>query len=78
MCGIAGFVSSKALDEVSQVRSIVERMNGEIAHRGPDDFGYFQDEFVALGHRRLSIVDVAGGQIGDNVSFLDSQAPECV
>ena len=61
MCGIAGFVSSKALDEVIQARSIVERMNGEIAHRGPDDFGFFQDDFVALGHRRLSIVDVAGG-----------------
>ena len=56
MCGIAGFVSSKPLD---RARAIVERMNGEIAHRGPDDFGYFQDEFVALGHRRLSIIDVS-------------------
>jgi asparagine synthase (glutamine-hydrolysing) len=37
-------------------------MTDRIAHRGPDGSGYFCDDFVALGHRRLSIIDVAGGQ----------------
>jgi len=36
-------------------------MAAAIRHRGPDDFGCFADEHVALGHRRLSIIDVAGG-----------------
>jgi len=36
-------------------------MTGAIRHRGPDDRGFLQEEFVALGHRRLSIVDLALG-----------------
>jgi asparagine synthase (glutamine-hydrolysing) len=36
-------------------------MADRIAHRGPDGSGLFCDDFVALGHRRLSIIDVAGG-----------------
>jgi asparagine synthase (glutamine-hydrolysing) len=40
---------------------MVERMTDAIRHRGPDGSGTFQDEFVSLGHRRLSIVDLALG-----------------
>jgi asparagine synthase (glutamine-hydrolysing) len=36
-------------------------MTDAIAHRGPDDCGYYHDQHAHLGHRRLSIVDVAGG-----------------
>ncbi len=43
-------------------RSILERMNAAIEHRGPDDDGFYLNEGVALGMRRLSIIDVAGGQ----------------
>ncbi len=59
MCGIVGFVSknSNSLDS-----SILERMNAAITHRGPDDDGFYMDEGVALGMRRLSIIDVAGGK----------------
>jgi asparagine synthase (glutamine-hydrolysing) len=42
-------------------RSIVERMTATLAHRGPDGDGFHCDGPVALGHRRLSIIDVAGG-----------------
>ncbi len=42
--------------------ALLERMTGAIRHRGPDDSGYFQDEFASLGHRRLSIVDLALGR----------------
>src|SRR5581483_111284 len=42
-------------------RSVLERMTDEIRHRGPDDSGFYQDEYASLGHRRLSIIDVAAG-----------------
>ncbi|MCA1608343.1 MAG: asparagine synthase (glutamine-hydrolyzing), partial [Acidobacteria bacterium] len=57
MCGIAGFVNKvKRAD-----RAVVERMTRAIVHRGPDDEGFHVDANVALGMRRLSIIDVAGG-----------------
>ena len=59
MCGIAGFVS-RHLDV--NARSVVGRMTAAIAHRGPDADGFYVDARAALGHRRLSIIDVAGGQ----------------
>ena len=59
MCGIVGFVNKgpKRVD-----RSILERMNAAIAHRGPDDDGFYLNDGVALGMRRLSIIDLASGQ----------------
>lgn len=59
MCGIVGFVN-KNISE--QDRTILEKMNGAIVHRGPDDDGFYLGEGVALGMRRLSIIDVAGGK----------------
>ena len=59
MCGIAGIVSSERLRPGDASR--VARMRDVIAHRGPDDAGVFVDERAALGHRRLSIVDLAAG-----------------
>ena len=60
MCGIAGFVGiSLAPDEA---RARVHAMCEAIAHRGPDAEGYHVGEGVALGMRRLSIIDVSGGQ----------------
>jgi asparagine synthase (glutamine-hydrolysing) len=59
MCGIAGIVSSEGLHPDDRER--VVRMRDIIAHRGPDDAGLFVDEQAALGHRRLSIVDLAAG-----------------
>jgi len=58
MCGIAGVVSD-APAEVK--RRWVEQMCARLVHRGPDDSGYYVDEWVALGHRRLSVIDVEGG-----------------
>jgi asparagine synthase (glutamine-hydrolysing) len=60
MCGIAGFVDFEGHgrdDAMRQVRS----MTDVIRHRGPDADGFFVDGTVALGHRRLSIIDLAGG-----------------
>lgn len=56
MCGIAGFVGRGDREDL-------RRMTAAIAHRGPDADGHWVDEKTAvhLGHRRLSIVDLAGG-----------------
>ena len=56
MCGIAGFVGVGD-------RRMLERMTDALAHRGPDGHGTFIDENsrVFLGHRRLSVIDIAGG-----------------
>jgi asparagine synthase (glutamine-hydrolysing) len=59
MCGIAGIVASDRLHADERARA--EMMRDVVAHRGPDDAGIFTDEYAALGHRRLSIVDLAAG-----------------
>lgn len=60
MCGICGVVypagSGRRVDAPA-----LERMRDTLVHRGPDSAGIFVAEGVALGHRRLSIVDVAHG-----------------
>src|SRR5450432_1924152 len=57
MCGIAGEVRFDAPPDPEAVR----RMAGALAHRGPDAEGFFTDGVAALGHRRLSILDLVGG-----------------
>lgn len=57
MCGIAGFVNNDPIDVKCH---IIQKMTDIIAHRGPDDSGKHVDEYAALGHRRLSIIDLAG------------------
>jgi asparagine synthase (glutamine-hydrolysing) len=57
MCGICGVVGGDPVRE----RDHVERMANAIAHRGPDDSGSYTDDVAALGHRRLSIIDIEGG-----------------
>ena len=59
MCGIAGFVGWEYEDGVSSAK--IRVMCSAIRHRGPDDEGIFVVPGVALGMRRLSIIDVAGG-----------------
>ena len=58
MCGIAGFVNR---DGEAADRGVLARMTATLAHRGPDGDGLYVDGPAALGHRRLSIIDVAGG-----------------
>ena len=61
MCGIAGFVESDAtLTDVVRA-DLIHRMCDVIRHRGPDDEGVFVDRGVALGMRRLSIIDLSSG-----------------
>jgi asparagine synthase (glutamine-hydrolysing) len=59
MCGIVGIVHS-ASGQVD--RSLLQKANDLITHRGPDDEGLFVDDHCGLGMRRLAIIDVAHGQ----------------
>ena len=59
MCGIYGFLAING--ERSGGSDVLSRMGNAIIHRGPDDAGEFIDGPIALGMRRLSIIDVAGG-----------------
>ena len=57
MCGIAGFASAT----LTESPSVIRRMTEAIAHRGPDDAGFYRDFHAGVGHRRLSIIDVSAG-----------------
>jgi len=57
MCGIAGF-----FDRNKNKNDIIKAMTDNLLHRGPDDYGFYTDEKIALGHRRLSIIDLKTGK----------------
>ncbi|WP_411032159.1 asparagine synthase (glutamine-hydrolyzing) [Spongiimicrobium sp. 3-5] len=65
MCGINGFVSKTDLD-ATQIKKQIGSMNDTIIHRGPDDDGVFTevgtDGCIAMGMRRLSIIDLTSGK----------------
>jgi asparagine synthase (glutamine-hydrolysing) len=60
MCGISGVFAMEGPIHPDMTGAVVS-MNAGLAHRGPDGDGFFDDERVALGHRRLAIIDRAGG-----------------
>lgn len=60
MCGICGVLPAGPI--TPQDREIVARMSGALEHRGPDGDGLWVSETAALGHRRLAIIDLQGGQ----------------
>lgn len=61
MCGIAGIVNL-APGLRPPGRDAMLRMIGALRHRGPDELGLFRDGEAALGHARLSVIDLASGQ----------------
>lgn len=68
MCGIAGIVHRDASPvDPGQI----DKMLDTIRHRGPDDRGTFFDGAIALGHQRLSIIDIEGGH--QPMAFADGQ-----
>ena len=56
MCGFVGFV-----DKTKDKDKTIKKMADLIKHRGPDSDGYYTDDDIALGFRRLSIIDLEGG-----------------
>lgn len=60
MCGIVGIVASDRLSPAE--RAAVPVMRDLLTHRGPDDAGRYFDLYAGLGHRRLAVIDAAGGR----------------
>jgi asparagine synthase (glutamine-hydrolysing) len=75
MCGICGFTQATEDD-----RPTLKAMCDIMAHRGPDGEGQYLDDGIALGHRRLSLIDLAGGNqpmvrsTGDHAARITSPA----
>ncbi len=61
MCGITGFINyNQKID--NNAKNVLYNMRDSIARRGPDDKGAFFSNFAAMGHRRLSVVDLKHGR----------------
>jgi len=69
MCGITGLAGSLRTD-----RQTLLRMNDALHHRGPDGEGFYWDDHVGLGMRRLAIIDVEGG----NQPIFNEDGTVCV
>lgn len=67
MCGIVGFTNS-----IDNSNTVIEKMMDRIKHRGPDAEGKYVDDGIALGHRRLSIIDVSSQ--GDQPIFNEDKS----
>lgn len=61
MCGFIGCVHDRIAEITGEEKETFKQMNDMITHRGPDDEGYFTDDHVQFGFRRLSIIDVENG-----------------
>ena len=61
MCGIAGAVAVRGVLD-PEIAAAIPAMTAALRHRGPDGDGFFRDSVAVLGHRRLSIIDRAGGR----------------
>ncbi|HMS11024.1 MAG TPA: hypothetical protein PKE66_16170, partial [Pyrinomonadaceae bacterium] len=61
MCGIAGWINLKQTESNAGAEAVLHSMCERIVHRGPDSEGLWLDETVALGMRRLSIIDLHTG-----------------
>jgi len=60
MCGICGFVSIN--ENYKDIKGLINRMNKLLIHRGPDEDGYHIENNLALGMRRLKIIDLSTGK----------------
>ena len=56
MCGLCGFTG-----RVAERDDVLRRMTDVITHRGPDSAGFYKDNKISMGFRRLSIIDLEGG-----------------
>ena len=59
MCGIIGYIS---VENKNHRDEVVSKMNKDIVHRGPDDDGFYSDDYCTLAMRRLSIIDLSTGK----------------
>lgn len=70
MCGFVGLANLK--DNISKDTNILENMNSCLQRRGPDEEGFFTKDHIALGHRRLIIIDADNGKQPMTASYFDN------
>ena len=61
MCGFIGFLHKEKHIPTEEENTRFQYMNDLIFHRGPDDEGFYADEWIQMGFRRLSIIDLESG-----------------
>ncbi|MGG0177663.1 asparagine synthase (glutamine-hydrolyzing) [Gottfriedia acidiceleris] len=61
MCGFVGCIHNEPQLRISLFKKNIKEMNSLIVHRGPDDEGYYFDQYINFGFRRLSIIDIESG-----------------
>ncbi|MED4223875.1 asparagine synthase (glutamine-hydrolyzing) [Neobacillus cucumis] len=61
MCGFIGCVHDKTQNYSDEQKQLFKNMNDLITHRGPDDDGFYYDDHIQFGFRRLSIIDIESG-----------------
>ena len=71
MCGICGF-TGEVLDENENREAVLRRMTDVITHRGPDSSGFYLGDGIAMGFRRLSIIDIT--ESGDQPIYNEEHA----
>src|SRR5262245_17698833 len=76
MCGICGWVDFERDLGSPDARQELAAMTATMAYRGPDDEGTWIDGAVALGHRRLAIIDIEGGR--QPMTLLEDGRPALV
>ena len=60
MCGFVGFTNVK--ENVIQTKTVIEKMNQTLGKRGPDEDGYYIQNHISMGHKRLIVIDPNGGK----------------
>ena len=70
MCGFVGLANLK--DNITNDINILENMNSCLQRRGPDEEGFFTKDHIALGHRRLIIIDADNGKQPMTTSYFDN------
>ena len=70
MCGIVGIIDP--LNTIENKKELITTLNDTQNHRGPDDSGYYNDQYISLGFKRLSIIDIYKGNqpIKKNIQLL--------
>ncbi|MFD1020563.1 asparagine synthase (glutamine-hydrolyzing) [Thalassobacillus hwangdonensis] len=61
MCGFIGLIRNKPGLPSEEEKSLFKQQNDLITHRGPDDEGFFHNDYISFGFRRLSIIDIESG-----------------
>ena len=59
MCSILGIIDFDCKDQLKSKK--INKINNLLTHRGPDDEGYYNDQFISLAFNRLSILDLVNG-----------------